>query len=211
MRVRVVGKKETRHAPPGQDEGIWIEGKIDADWFARARMVGRGGRAVVAELRLCAIDRVPVGGITQEVVRRVPLGSCGPYLLAYKSSVESSGIGGLRQHLAAFSAAAARAGLDLDRLGSNERPRPRRATGRDDLFYARLASDYVAVIKSGSRAPIKELAAARGEHNARVRDLVHEARKRGLLSPGSSGVRGGELLPRAKTLLKQAARKGRHK
>ncbi len=182
-----------------EHEGVWVEEKIKGGWYARARMVVQGGRAVVAELRLCAIDKTPVGGVTQEVVRRVPLGSYGPYLLAYKSFTKDSGIGGLRQLFAA-------AAPQLGRLRVNERPRPRRTTGRDDLFYARLASQYVATIEGGSRAPIKVLAAKRGEQDARMRDMVREARVRGLLSFGRSGVRGGELLPPAKKLLRQASR-----
>jgi hypothetical protein len=94
--------------------------------------------------------------------------------------------------------------LQLERLVA-PRPRPRRSTGRDDLPYARLARDYVTANR-GSRSPVKDLAEARGERPARIRDMVHEARERGLLSPANSGVRGGVLLPRAEALLRR--RKG---
>jgi len=71
-------------------EALWVEEKITGGWFAQARMVVQGGRMVVAELRLSAISKTPPGGITQEVVRRVSLGSFGPYVLAAKSFVDTS-------------------------------------------------------------------------------------------------------------------------
>lgn len=165
-------------------EALWVEEKITGGWFAQARMVVQGGRMVVAELRLSAISKTPPGGITQEVVRRVSLGSFGPYVLAAKSFVDTG-----------------RAGRSIP-----PRPRPRRASGRDDLFYARLARDYVAAIKDGSRSPVKDLAERRNEPLSRLRDMVHQARERGLLSCGGAGVRGGELLPRAKILLRRPGR-----
>jgi len=82
------------------------------------------------------------------------------------------------------------------------RPRPRRAAGRDDRFYAVLAKAYTDALAARDRHPVKTLAARRGESPAHIRDWLHEARERGLLSRGAPGVVGGQLLPRALALLR---------
>ena len=73
--------------------------------------------------------------------------------------------------------------------------------GRDDAFYARLAMEYVERFAVGSLSPVKDGAAKRGETAGRIRDLLHEARVRGLLSKGEAGKRAGYLLPRARQVL----------
>jgi len=77
----------------------------------------------------------------------------------------------------------------------------RRSVGRDDAFYARLAVEYVQRLAAGSARPVKDVAAKRGETAGRIRDLLHEARVRGLLSKGEAGKRGGYLLPRTRQVL----------
>jgi hypothetical protein len=47
------------------------------------------------------------------------------------------------------------------------------------------------------------IARRRRQPPSRVRDMVHAARRRGLLSRHRPGVRGGELTDRAKTLLRR--------
>lgn len=184
-------------------DDVWVEARLKNGWFVRGRMVVQGGRAVVAELQIMPSGKAaPPGGVTQDVVRRVPLGSFGPYLMAANSfAMGDSGIGGLAQ---AFKRSVG-ARIALDRL--DPRPRPRRASGREDLFYARLAAAYLKAIEQGSRSPIKDLASKRDELPSRIRDMVHEARERGLLSTGSAGRRGGELLPRALALLEKGERR----
>lgn len=88
------------------------------------------------------------------------------------------------------------------------RPRPRRNVGRDDLFYAQLAAEYVKAAAT-SRSPVKDIAKHRGENQAHVRDLLHEARVRGLLSQGVPGKRGGVLTPRSLTLLSERRKRSR--
>jgi hypothetical protein len=162
-------------------------------------VAAQGGRLVVAELQLTpARGKVPSGGITQDVLRRVRLSGIGPAVMDVRSWAQNSGIGGLRaQFNQAFGTAFPQLQAD-----PGARPRQERATGRPDLFYARLAAAYVKAAKS-SRTPIKDLAAARKLPASRVRDMVHEARVRGLLSTSDSGIRGGFLLPRAEAMLKK--------
>ncbi len=162
-------------------EGVWVEMILPGgDWLARGRIVAApDGPPVVVELRVTPVkDAVPKNGITQQVVRRVPLGTFAP-----------------------FSVSASKSGDKSTDVVARPRPRPRRAAGLDDRFYARLAREYLALLAQGSRAPIEDLAAEKGEAVSRIRDRVHEARVRGLLSRSESGRKGGVLLPQALKLL----------
>lgn len=182
--------------PPGENKGVWVEMVFPGgEWFARGRMEVQEDRVVVSELRLVsATDTTPQGGINQDVVRRVPLGSFGPIAL---SVAEFAG----RLHPALHAAEPFGRQLAGVKGLLPARPRPRRSAGRDDRFYAELARDYLASIEGGSRSPVKDLAVAREENAPRIRDQVHEARERGLLSKSKSGRKGGMLLPRALDIL----------
>lgn len=184
-------------APPGKNEGVWAEVVLPGGkWFARGRMEVQGERVVVSELRLVSAttDKTPRGGINQEVVRSVPLGGFGPTALSIAEFASSL-------HPALRAAEPFDSQLRGFKGLLPARPRPRRSAGRDDLFFAELARDYLASIKGGSRSPVKDLAATRKEKASRIRDQVHEARERELLSKSESGRLGGVLLPRAIDIL----------
>jgi hypothetical protein len=102
------------------------------------------------------------------------------------------------------------------KLGSQmQRRRPGRA-GRTDSFYLVWAEAYVERLAAGSRRPVMDLA----EHPPRpirgyvsnesevsaatVRDFIHQARERGLLTRSPAGRPGGELTPKARRMLKRA-------
>jgi hypothetical protein len=68
-------------------------------------------------------------------------------------------------------------------------------------YYAELAAEYVAALERGDQRPIQTMAAARGIVVHRVRDLLHRARVRGLLSASEPGRTGGALTPKARALL----------
>lgn len=76
-------------------------------------------------------------------------------------------------------------------------PRPGRR-GRDDRWYADLAKAYV---DSGSRTPVKDLSEGLNLSASQVRNLLHEARRRGLLTRSAKGKAGGVLTDSAKELL----------
>lgn len=83
---------------------------------------------------------------------------------------------------------------------------PGRRRGRKpfpDRFYAEVARDYIDAIAKGSRNPT--LDAARrlpANRRRRVRDILHEARNRNLLTPAPKGRRqGGDLTETARALL----------
>ena len=72
--------------------------------------------------------------------------------------------------------------------------RPGRA-GKGDAYYARWAARYTQ--RADARAPIAELAREHGLRREQVRDLIQQARKRGLLSVGRRGL----LTEKAKLIL----------
>lgn len=78
--------------------------------------------------------------------------------------------------------------------------RPGRA-GRPDSYYAAWAARYAERLAAGSRSPVGDLAAEHGLSRAQVRDLVHEARVRGLLPKGAKGRADGQLTDKARRLL----------
>jgi hypothetical protein len=107
------------------------------------------------------------------------------------------------------------------KLGSEMRRRRPGRAGRPDSFYLVWAVAYVERLKVGSRHPVKDLAehppkVVRGyisdadvTSEATVRDFIHQARERGLLTRSPKGRPGGELTPKAEQLIKRAARKHR--
>ena len=97
--------------------------------------------------------------------------------------------------------------LDVD-LGEFKRdPRPGKR-GRPDVFYAGIAKEYVDLLGE-STAPTRDLAQRLGYSSSSVaRDLLHQARARGLLTGTSKGLAGGQLTDKAKDLLKVQHGKG---
>jgi hypothetical protein len=87
--------------------------------------------------------------------------------------------------------------VDLREFDRNQRPGKR---GRPDVFYAGVAKRYVELLISSS-APTKDLADELGKPVTSTRDLLHQARQRGLLTSPSKGLAGGELTEKARELL----------
>lgn len=72
--------------------------------------------------------------------------------------------------------------------------------GRSDHFYARVAYRYLELVRAGP-SPTRALADERHISQSSARDLVHEARARGLLTSMGRGQAGGHLTDKARTLL----------
>jgi transposase-like protein len=89
--------------------------------------------------------------------------------------------------------------LNVDLKEFKTDPRPGRR-GRPDVFYAELAKQYVDLLAEGS-TPTKDLAERLGYSASSIRDLIHQARRRGLLTRASKGLAGGELTENARRLL----------
>lgn len=79
--------------------------------------------------------------------------------------------------------------------------RPGRA-GRDDSHYVLWAVRYVEAVEAGSRTPIADLAAAHALDKEQVRDRIHEARVRELLTRAGRGKVGGHLTEKAEAIIK---------
>ena len=76
------------------------------------------------------------------------------------------------------------------------------SAGRPDRQYAEWAFRYAKKLAEGSRSPIKDLAAEHDRSPGQVRDLIHDARVRGLLSKERQGRAAGSLTPKAIQLLR---------
>jgi hypothetical protein len=76
--------------------------------------------------------------------------------------------------------------------------------GRPDRYFAEWAFAYAKKLAEGSRSPIKDLAAEHGRSAGQVRDLIHDARVRGLLSTERQGRAAGSLTPKAIQLLRES-------
>ena len=70
-------------------------------------------------------------------------------------------------------------------------PQRGRPVVHDDRFFAQLAQDYARRVTEGNVTPTADIGEKRGVSVSRMRALLHEARKRGLLSPTSQGRAGG--------------------
>jgi hypothetical protein len=88
-------------------------------------------------------------------------------------------------------------------------PRARRRTSRrgrgrpayPDLWYAKLARDYVRFAEKGSDKPIAELVRKHRQPDTTIRTAIRTARKRDLLTVIGHGIVGGQLTQRAQRLL----------
>lgn len=76
--------------------------------------------------------------------------------------------------------------------------------GRGDLFYAAVAAAYCSELEQGNgRDAVARLAKREHLSESQVRSILHEARRRELLTkPRKAGVAGGHLTPKAIELLK---------
>jgi hypothetical protein len=211
-----------REGPLVYTDQTWVESEVGEHWIAAARLAVQDGRVIISEIRVFPRDRplgagvrglwsgevlgpravVPPGGLTSSLLRAVRLPNYRAHAIdvvtgwqaALGVPLSESGLPGARTQLAA------------------RRPR----AGRPDRFYAELAAEYVRALAT-SRRPVADIARRRKLTPEKIRDMVHEARERKLLSPGRQGAPDGYLLPAAEQLLgirrqfRREPRKGRHR
>jgi hypothetical protein len=198
----------------------WLEVELGDGWRAAYRLVPYAGQPVVAEVRIFPADTWPgqtpgawradllgVGaggaapligpavdgpavrhGITARVLRRVRLGEHRRYASTMMSRLRRRQG---RDRLTAWGFA-----------GPRTRPVAGEPRGRPDRVYAEIAGAYVARLAAGSRRPVADLARRRKLAESVVRDMIHEARARGMLTAGRQGVPGGQLTAHAEQLLR---------
>jgi hypothetical protein len=109
----------------------------------------------------------------------------------FLAAAEITDMGGAKETLLASGAAM------ISALG--ERPGRK---GRPDEHYLPLVVEYLRLVNDGDRAPFATLAGRLNHEASTIRNRLHEARRRQLLT-GSSGKAGGALTPKAYELLHQ--------
>lgn len=179
---------------------LWIEDSTSVPgWTMAYQIFEQAGRPVIGEVRIFpsepgrqehgvwsgAAALVPTGGLTLRLLKRVPLAAQARHVDAVFAE--------LRKLVGASPAPRRPAPASGVRRGRK---------GRPDVFYAQLADDYLKALNR-SRAPVADLAQRRGVRATQVRDWLHLARRRGLLSAPTRGetVASGVLTERALALL----------
>jgi hypothetical protein len=173
----------------GQVEGdqFWVEDLVDShpDWVVHARFfVGTGGmRLIGLNLSPKSLLPWPPRPLTSEVARKIQIDSL--YRLAAQSQAGA-------EHFGIW--------FDVDLDDFHGRRRPGRS-GRPDVWYAKVADRYVHLLGI-SNTPTKTLAEEMYISASSARDVLSEARRRGLLTrPPVTGRPGGELTEKAKRVV----------
>jgi hypothetical protein len=177
-----------------KDPGAWGEGGITLDSQFDMKVPLRWN----AELLGLRAHNVPAGGITRTFLRDIPLGAAKKEIGKYVNLARQN------PQLRAFFELFAQA------MGPAFEP-PRTRRGKPDLYYARLAQEYVDRVNNGSRHPVKDLATRHHKDVSRMRDMIREARERGLLGKVKNAVPGGQLTPYAIESLQGRQTQGEHK
>ncbi len=201
----------------------WLEIPIDSTWVTAIRLIPQDGEPVVAEVRVFPNEgskkkkkkkklgqwsaervnelklKVPLGGLTARKLREVKLGDA--------SKVVTELIDGWKRLYGSEIAPLAK------RIGwtdiATELTKPDQAREpRSDHWYASIAALQLDAIAAGSKHPNPDVAdflSAKWEEPVtarRVRDLMNEARKRGLAVGPGQGRTGGALTAKGQRALK---------
>jgi len=184
-------------------DDAWIEASIAKGWMVAYRMIIQGDVPVIAELRVFPAESgreqyrpgqwsgeflgmkatVPEGGIKARLVRKIKPGE------HYRSTQDFLQWAKER---------------DWEPLGALPSivPTRRGRKRNDDRFYARFARDY-AKLQRGSKTPAKALAEKHNIAHGQARTIIHQCRKRNLLTPAKQSRPGGLLTPYAEQLLEK--------
>lgn len=200
---------------PQPVEEAWLEVPLPGgEWVAAYRLMPEEGRHVVGELRVFPNEpgRPRLGRWSAErlgIHAPIPRGGLGARLL--RNVKVSDDLSYFVRHKAAgpgFAARLVKQGFtDLDVGHQGHQPGGRR--GHSNLFYARIAARYVALLERGEAKPVHALQRELEEEEnnplsqATVRDLIRRARARGLLTTTTRGRPGGQLTQKAVALLQQ--------
>lgn len=188
----------------------WFQTQISDDWTAEYRLAMEKGRVVIAEVHIFPGDwiteqglakaLVPAGGVTTRILRSVSTGAHVDYYTELANVIRKQG-----RALADF-------GILTTMLSSRRlKPRPPGTPRRgrkplSDEVLLKAAQAYFHARKAGAPAPIVAAAKATKMSEARMRDLIYRARRRGFVTPTFQGRGGGNLTPEASKLLRKIAR-----
>ena len=183
---------------------------LDAVWHVTYRLIPQGQRVAVVEARVWPRPgaTLPVGGLSAGVLRRVQLGRVVDHLsrmfalLWVRPGAETPrAVKALAEAFPFLRAETPPRRARERTKGAASRP-GRRPLSEHELVAA--AAAYLDAIKRGSARPVQDAAKRIRETPKRLRDRLHKARTRGLLTTVMGGVAGGTLTPRAKELLRRA-------
>jgi hypothetical protein len=182
-------------------------------WEASYRLALQGGRLVVARLSVSPRGAVPAGGLTTRLLRRVTIGAH----LDRAAEITRALISHLTRLEAASTSEDTKALLRRQRQllaaprgrRPGQRPadtsRPGRKPLGDDVLLA-AAQSYVTARARKHPAPVLAVAKAGKMSEARARDLIYRARRRGFLSQTTQGRGRGDLTDEARALLKHMSK-----
>lgn len=184
-----------RHAVRELLRDTWSLGHLESGWIYAMRLRIQDGRWVVVELRVFpdsellnskgvkhwlagpdSTQEIPLGGLTARHLRRIPFSK--PIFDGVMKAARP-----IARHY---------------RKGASGK------TEKRTLKLLRIAETYVACLRRRSRRPTADCAQQVNLPVSQVRDAIHRARTRGLLTGSrGQGLAGGELTERALDLLQQ--------
>lgn len=194
---------------PTEIDDLWVETDVADHWRAAFRLVEYSGKFVVAEVRLMPRDEWPGRVAGQWRAERVGLAAgqlTGERRYGGQPVIfpPLDGMNAALLRAIPFSASVRFGGALPATEGQppDHSSKSRRGGGRPDRFYAQIAAAYLARLEAGSRHPVADVAQRRKLSAPQVRDAIHTARERGLLTATSKqGRPGGALTALARTLL----------
>lgn len=189
-RVVMPGDSVARMASVMMEVGEWV---VAFEWPADAIGSNAGGPS---RMVIEPIGEMPVGGLSSTVLRQIN----------FREAAERH-----REEQARQASARNRTRKDIaifEKLREAERAELRRALSEDgvtDYYLAFLSWQYVQAVGAGQDKPVDNLAEDLGRSLNTVKSHLWQARKKGLLTGGSAGRKGGELSSAAEELLEPYA------
>jgi hypothetical protein len=180
---------------------VWIENELDQDWMVAYRLGRQGAGTIITEVRLFPREAgwrspgewsgqrrgteapAPEGGITARLLRVVSFTDVGRFALAVEGTKEQT------------------TSSQIEKTEHAPIKRGRKPKW-SDRTVAEIAAQYADAVASGERSPIVKIA-TREIGAPTIRDIIHRARRQGLLTVTFQGRGGGQLTPKAKNILRK--------
>lgn len=182
---------------------------LDAVWQVSYRCTPQGQRVAVVEARIWPRPgaTLPAGGLSAGVLHQIRVGRVVDHLSRMFALLWARP--GAEAPASVKALAEAFPFMRAETPPRRARKRSEGAAGRpgrrplSELELVAAATAYLDAIKRGSARPVQEAAKRIRETPERLRDRLHRARTRGLLTTVKAGAAGGTLTPRAKELLRR--------